>query len=61
MRERATLRDQFAMAALSGMVLPTPETNGSWSKTNYEHAIAAAYAYAEKMMEYHRKDPEDGD
>jgi hypothetical protein len=58
---KATLRDQFAMAAMSGMTLPTPIIDDSWSKEDYKYAVAAAYTYADKMMEYHRIEMNHGD
>jgi hypothetical protein len=46
-QERATLRDQFAMAALTGL-LSDPESSGP------KGCADAAYSYADAMME-HRK------
>ncbi len=47
--EQKTLRDEMAMAALSGM-LGHPETNGF-----YDDFARHAYAYADAMMEARKK------
>ncbi len=46
----ATLRDQFAMAALSGVIAKSRGFNGSAFSSEYEEYVCEAYKYADAML-----------
>ncbi len=53
----ATLRDQFAMAALSGVIAKSRGFNGSAFSSEYEEYVCEAYKYADTMLKQREEAP----